>query len=134
MKLSGMSLFQLASQRMTWLGARQSVISENIANADTPHYRAREVSSFGEMVEGSTRPQQGMALTNMRHIPGSTSAPDGVRISEDADAWESAIGGNNVVLEQQTIKSSEVAGSYRLAADLYRKGHDLLTVAVTGVR
>lgn len=51
MKLSGMSFFQLASQRMSWLGARQAVISENIANADTPDYRAKEVSGFSRMLE-----------------------------------------------------------------------------------
>ena len=58
MKLSGMSFFQLASQRMSWLGARQAVISENIANADTPNYRAKEISSFDRMVQART-PTQG---------------------------------------------------------------------------
>lgn len=57
-----------------------------------------------------------------------------MRIESDPEAWETALDGNNVVLEQQTIKAAEVAGSYQLAAELYRKGHDLLTVAVTGVR
>ncbi len=133
MKLSGMSFFQLASQRMSWLGARQAVISENIANADTPEYRAKEVSGFDEMLE-ARRPSQGLAVTDPSHIRTTASTPDGVRIESDPEAWETALDGNNVVLEQQTIKAAEVAGSYQLAAELYRKGHDLLTVAVTGVR
>ncbi|MEQ8487916.1 MAG: flagellar basal body rod protein FlgB [Marinovum algicola] len=128
-----MSFFQLASQRMSWLGARQAVISENIANADTPNYRAKEISSFDRMVQART-PTQGLAVTDAQHIQTTASAPAGVRVEADDSAWESALDGNNVVLEQQTIKSAEVAGSYRLAAELYRKGHELLTVAVTGIR
>lgn len=52
----------------------------------------------------------------------------------DAAAWERSIDGNTVVLEQQTVKAAEVSESYRLAAQLYRKGHDLLTLSVTGQR
>lgn len=133
MKLSGMSFFQLASQRMSWLGARQAVISENIANADTPNYRAKEISGFDQMLQART-PTQGLAVTDAQHIRTTASTPAGVRVETDETAWESALDGNNVALEQQTIKSAEVAGSYRLAAQLYRKGHDLLTVAVTGIR
>lgn len=51
MKLESMSLFQLASQRMQWLGARQQVVSENIANADTPGYQ-RKIATFRVAPEG----------------------------------------------------------------------------------
>ena len=57
-----------------------------------------------------------------------------MRVTADEDAWEGSIDGNTVALEQQTIDAAEVAGSYRLAAELYRRGHSLLTIAVTGVR
>ena len=133
MKLDGMSFFQLASERMTWLGARQSVISENIANADTPNYKAREVNDFAQGLEGQ-RAMSGLEVTNAQHIQSGHSTPDGVRIERDETAWEASLDGNTVSVEQQTIKAAEVAGSYRLAAELYRKGHNLLTVAVTGIR
>ena len=112
---------------------RAEVLANNIANADTPNYRAKEISSFDRMVQART-PTQGLAVTDAQHIQTTASAPAGVRVEADDSAWESALDGNNVVLEQQTIKSAEVAGSYRLAAELYRKGHELLTVAVTGIR
>ncbi|MBE9637053.1 flagellar basal body rod protein FlgB [Salipiger mangrovisoli] len=133
MKLDGMSFFQLASERMTWLGARQSVISENIANADTPNYKAREVNDFAQALDGQ-RSMNGLAVTNAQHIQSGHTTPDGVRIERDETAWEASLDGNTVSVEQQTIKAAEVAGSYRLAAELYRKGHTLLTVAVTGIR
>ncbi|MCA0994802.1 flagellar basal body rod protein FlgB [Alloyangia pacifica] len=133
MKLGGMSFFQLASDRMTWLGARQTVISENIANADTPNYKAREVNDFAEALEGQ-RSFNGLSTTDSQHIRNTTTAPDGVRIERDETAWEGSLDGNTVSVEQQTIKAAEVAGNYRLAAELYRKGNSLLTIAVTGIR
>ena len=134
MKLSGMSFFQTASQRMSWLGSRQSVISENIANANTPNYKAKDVTSFNAMVQGSHATGQGVAVTDPRHISSTATTPSGVRVKLDESAGEGSLDGNNVALEQETIKAADVAGSYRLAADLYRKGNGLLTLAVTGVR
>ena len=52
----------------------------------------------------------------------------------DGDAGAAGLDGNTVVLEQQTIRATEVAESYRLAATLYRKGYELLTLSVTGNR
>ncbi len=133
MKLAGMSFFELASQRMRWLGARQAVVSENIANSDTPDYKAKEVSPFSAMVENSGG-AGGMRITNAKHIQGTSGSMDGVRVDVDKTAWEQSIDGNTVALEQQTIKAAEISGNYQLAAQLYRKGHDLLTLAVTGIR
>src|SRR5690606_18697091 len=39
MDLSGMTLFDMARQKMSWLGQRQAVLAQNIANSDTPGYR-----------------------------------------------------------------------------------------------
>ena len=116
---------------MQYLGARLEVVSENIANADTPGFKAREVSSFAEMVEGGTR--SGLHTTDTRHIDSSWSSGD-LRATEDDTAWETSIDGNSVVLEQQAIKAGEIGESYQLAAQLYRKGHDLLALSITGLR
>ncbi|MGR3584486.1 MAG: flagellar basal body rod protein FlgB, partial [Pseudooceanicola nanhaiensis] len=60
MKLSGMAFFQIASQRMQWLGERQVVISENIANADTPDYKAKDISPFDQMLEEGGQRTRGL--------------------------------------------------------------------------
>lgn len=128
-----MSFFNLASQRMNWLSARQKVIAENVANADTPGYRAREVSSFKEMLQGS-QPVAGVQVTDGAHIRSNGAEAQGVRVDVDQAAWQQSLDGNSVVLEQQTIKAGEVSASYKLAANLYRKGYELLTLSVTGNR
>ena len=76
----------------------------------------------------------GLKVTNSKHIGGATSVADGVSIREDEQTYEQSLDGNTVALEQQTIKATETAENYRLAAQLYRKGHELLTLAATGVR
>ena len=133
MKLSGMAFFQIASQRMQWLGERQVVISENIANADTPDYKAKDVSPFEQMLDGGAR-TSGLRTTHANHIQGAPAPAAGISVEGDPEAWETSLDGNTVSLEQQTIKAAEISEHYRLAAQLYRKGHDLLTLAVTGVR
>lgn len=131
MKLNSMSFFQLASQKMSWLSANQRVVAENIANADTPGYKARNVSSFETLVDGART--GGVRTTHAGHIQGGGHA-GGVRATEDSAAWETTIDGNTVVLEQQTLKANEISESYQLAAQLYGKGHQLLTLAVVGQR
>lgn len=131
MKLNSMSFFQLASQKMSWLSANQRVVAENIANADTPDYKARNVSSFETLVDGART--GGVRTTHAGHIQGGGHA-GGVRAAEDSAAWETTIDGNTVVLEQQTLKANEISESYQLAAQLYGKGHQLLTLAVVGQR
>lgn len=130
--LDGMSFFALASKRLDWLAARQKVISENIANANTPQYRAREVAGFETVMAGAR--SGGVATTDPRHITSTGGSQGGPRVMDDPAAWERSFDGNTVVLEQQTVKSAEVSESYRLATQLYRKGHELLTMSATGLR
>lgn len=102
------SLTQLASQKMTWLSHRQRVISENVANADTPGYAARDVESFDDYLR----------------------RPDGaaVRVESAKSEWGSSMDGNGVVLEEQAIKAAETSGQYRLATRLYSKAYSLMSI------
>ncbi|MGI3170944.1 flagellar basal body rod protein FlgB [Pseudooceanicola sp. C21-150M6] len=131
MRLSDMSFFNLAHRRMNWLGTRQQVIAQNVANADTPGFKARDVAPFADALAGSRA--GGLKTTNTRHISGS-GATDGIRTLEDEGPYESSLDGNSVALEQQAIKAAEISENYRMASQLYRKGHDLLTLAATGIR
>lgn len=103
----GLNIFQLASARMEWLAERQKVVAANIANADTPDYRARDVTSFEELLGGG-----------------------GMQVREAPASWDVSPDGNRVVLEEQSLLATEIEGSHRLAAQLYRKSHDLLRLSV----
>ena len=105
---SGLNLFQLASARMDWAAARQQVIAANIANADTPDYRPRDVASFESFLGGES-----------------------LEARETQSAWDTSLDGNRVVLEEQQLLANETESSHRLASRLYRKGHDLISMAVS---
>ena len=133
MRLNDMSFFNLATRRMNWLGARQQVIAQNVANSDTPGYRAQDTASFTEVLRGAGGAM--LKTTSTRHIGGlNGGSVNEVGIRDDESAYELSLDGNTVALEQQTIKAADTAESYRLAAQLYRKGHELLTLAATGIR
>ncbi len=119
MKLDTISFFNLASDRMHWLAARQKVLAENIANADTPHYRARDVTDFQSFLEKS----------DANRAAGGPLHEATVETVGGSGAWDSSLDGNNVALEQQSVMASENADQYRLAANLYRKAYQLLNAA-----
>lgn len=108
------SWFGTASQKMDWAAARQKTIAENIANADTPNYAPRDVVPFEEHLS--------------RAIGNGRMAPDTV---EQESLWGGSIDGNKVVLEEQMTLSNAAASDYHLATTLFRKGYDLITVAIS---
>ncbi|WP_372884230.1 flagellar basal body protein [Shimia sp.] len=113
MNLSDVSLFGLASKRLQWLADRQTVISENIANADTADYRARDVESF-ESYLSTTADGAGFGSAE---------------VVEAKAMWGEELSGNNIVLEEQLMEAGTTSSQYKLASSLYRKAHDLLLAA-----
>ena len=117
MNLDNINLFQLASRRLQWLSDRQKAVSENIANADTAGYRAREVEDFESYLASAER----------------SSVLPSAEVREAEASWGETISGNNVVLEEQILKAANTAGQYKLASSLYRKAHEMV-LAVSGTR
>ena len=44
MDLSQSPLFSMLTRRLQWLGQRQQVLAQNIANSDTPGFKPRDVA------------------------------------------------------------------------------------------
>jgi len=84
-------------------GKRHEILASNIANADTPNYKARDIS-FNQVLGTEV----GLVTTNPKHIPvsdGNSSSAGEVRIV-DAASWEDK---NNVELDQEMAKMTENA-------------------------
>jgi len=130
LELDKISFFRDASRRIEWLTARQEVISGNVANANTPAYKARDVAPFETLL--NREPTGTLRLTHDRHLTGSQRGP--VETRPDATFWEESLDGNTVVLEQQTIRANETFEQFSMASRAYKKGHELLTLALVGNR
>ena len=127
MDLSKLSSIQTASKKMEWLAERQKVVAENVANADTPRYKAKETDSFETFLNNS-KTSIGTTITDSKHI--SSRGGASLRIIDDQFAWTQKPNGNTVSLEQQTIKSAEISDLHSFAASLYKKSYAMYRTAL----
>jgi flagellar basal-body rod protein FlgB len=130
MDMNGVALFSLLTDRMSWLSARQSVLAENVANADTPDFVARDLKpmDFESMVSAQTSANH-MLTTNVRHIDVRT-GPTGPFEEEDARGEGGTPTGNVVSVEQEMIKLSDTQIQYQTATNLYQKAVNMFRTAL----
>ncbi len=129
MDLGKIPLFEAITRRMSWLGERQTVLSQNIANADTPGYLAKDVKppDFAELV-GKASQRLPMVVTSPAHI---VPAHEGGAFRTVADKpGERAPNGNAVQLEQQMMKVTDTVNDYALTTSLYRQQFGLLKLVL----
>lgn len=122
MKMSDMSLFRMARQQMNWLGDRQTVLAQNIANADTPHYRAKDLKAISFQRELRDIQPVKMQATSGTHLQGTIVKPD-FRVEElrAREVYETNPNDNGVALEEQMMKVSDTQMKYQLASNIYHK-------------
>lgn len=121
-------------ERMQNLSERQRVVATNIANSETPGYKAREVSepNFASLVGGSgmiAAPR--VQLTDRMKSLGAIQ-PIGTGLILDKDITETKPDGNNVTLEDQLLKMGEIQADFTAMTGLYRKQMSMLKTAVGG--
>jgi len=132
MDLNGVPLFSLLSSRMSWLSARQSLLAQNVANADTPDYVARDMKpmDFQTLMTGQNS-GTGLATTNARHFDIRSAGSPGFD-QEDAFGEGGTPSGNIVSLEQEMIKLSDTQIQYQTATNLYQKAVNMFRTALGG--
>lgn len=133
MNLPDIPLFSLLRQRMSWLNQRQTVLSENVANADTPGYVARDLKplDFSRELDSTNQNRvTGLTVTNPRHIAAKTTSGSGDFGVTDTPDVEANPSGNSVSLEQEMIKVSDTQMQFQAAANLYGKAMNLMKTAI----
>ena len=121
--LPKLELTQMAQAMARQAGARMGVIAENVAQADTPGYKARDLPAFAETYRDSaplraTRPghlgaSERPMMPEARVVP-ATGAPNG----------------NTVSLEGEMVKAAEARQSHEMALAIYRSTSDLVRTAL----
>ncbi len=130
MSLNGLTLFQQMEQKLGWLSARQNVLAQNVANAETPGYNAKDLKpfSFGHALElAEALP---VARTNPAHFAGGSGASPVPVVETDTDAQETSPDGNRVSVEEQMMKVADTGMEYQTITGLYRKQLGLLKTAL----
>jgi flagellar basal-body rod protein FlgB len=132
MDTSQIPLFSMLTNRMSWLSSRQSVLAENVANADTPNYVARDMKpvDFASVLSGD-KSGTSLTTTNVHHIALQTGNSEGFD-QEDATGEGGTPTGNVVSLEQEMIKLSDTQIQYQTATNLYQKAVNMFRTALGG--
>ena len=135
MPISNIPLFAMLRTRMHWHQERQRVLSENVANADTPGFRPRDLvpPKFDRMTPaaGSTS-----GVTLVRTDPGHQALSGGGAAGSSSFASARNTGqqirpaGNAVSLEEEMIKVAANQMDYQAATAIYSRSLGLIKTAI----
>lgn len=131
MTVADLPLFQALRTKMRWHQTRQGVLAENVANADTPGYRARDLKevNFERTLKTLSR-SVAAVRTHPAHFPAGSTA---IKVFDGTKKdWQFEItpNGNGVTLEEQMMKVTANQMDYQAATTLYSRGLGMIRTAV----
>ncbi|MBT2132272.1 FlgB family protein [Aliiroseovarius lamellibrachiae] len=122
-------IFRMSQGLAKHAAARQSTIAQNVANADTPGYQARDIASFAETYE-TNADHGGMRATRAKHF-GTTAggytatAPETI-IRQGATSPN----GNSVSLESEMMAAAEAKSDHNLALAVYNTSMNIMRASI----
>ncbi|MGB7262954.1 MAG: FlgB family protein [Albidovulum sp.] len=117
----------LASSLAAHAASRQSAITQNVANADTPGYRAKDVADFATTYQAQDG--NGLRQTRSGHI-GSTPSQTRFAASDRIELGTLSPNGNSVSLETEMVKAAEVRHDHDMALAVYSKSLGILRASL----
>jgi flagellar basal-body rod protein FlgB len=118
--------------RMHWHQERQRLLAENVANADTPKFKPRDLAEpdFGRASANGATDQIVLAQTNAAHVQMSAGGnPSGFKIDRK-NPYEIRPAGNAVDLEDQMMKVAANQMDYQTVSSLYTRSLGLIKTAL----
>lgn len=122
-----LEVFRLAHAMASHAGTRQSLVAQNMANADTPGYAARDLQPFRDLYEsrGATFTP---AATRAGHLITARPGPE-LRAGPREDAVADP-NGNSVSLEIEMLNAVDVKRQHDRAISIYRSSLSVLRSAI----
>lgn len=111
------ALFRLASDAARHAATRQATIATNVANADTPGYRARDIAPF--------RPDADQMPLRRSH-PGHLAGTPWTTLIFEETGTAADPNGNTVSLQDQVLRGIEASRAHNRALTVYRSSLDML--------
>lgn len=122
-----LEIMRMAREMSVHAAHRQAVVSQNVANADTPGYRALDTPSFSEMYQRSG-PTTEMRATRPGHTVPEERRSSGMAFVDTAA--EASPNGNTVSLEEQMVKAATAKRDHDLSLAIYRTSLDILRTSL----
>lgn len=124
---NGFNMMGTAKALMAHAARRQVLVAGNVANADTPGYRAVDLQGFDKVMAsgGRSDPLQ-MTATRVKHLTGASW--HGGMALEDVGR-EASPNGNTVSLEDEMFRQADIRREHDLALAVYNAGLGLSRTA-----
>ena len=138
MTTSDLPLFSMLRTRMRWHQDRQKLLAENVANSQTPRYRARDLRApdFESMMRGTASAGAAastgagaMRATSPGHIPLASSQTTQFDVRRDTGVITTP-DGNRVNLEDEMLKVAQNQMDYQAVTGLYQRSLGLIRTAI----
>lgn len=131
MGLSTIPLFTALAEKMKWHQSRQGLLAENVANAETPGYRGRDLRAFTfeRQLAGADGMRVATAATAPAHIVAAATSETSFGTTT-SDGFEITPNGNSVTLEDEMMKVAQNQMDYQTATTLYTRSMRLLRTAL----
>lgn len=121
-----LAILKVAQSMASHAALRQNAISQNIANADTPGYTARDVVPFAETYEAGAGGT--MRASRPEHLQGSGTLR--AEITSRSQISTMSPNGNSVSLEDEMVKAVEVKRQHDLALTIYKTSLGVLRTSL----
>lgn len=128
MAIVDIPILSMLRTRMDWGEQRQRLLAENVANADTPQFRPRDLAQPNFDSKPTAAPVR-LATTETGHLPGIGGAGETFR-SVSKGKYDTLPTGNAVNLEEEMMKVAANQMDYQAAASLYSRSLALLKTAI----
>lgn len=123
-----LAVFQTAGRMAAHAGRRQAILAQNVANADTPDYKARDLVDFASTVR-KTSFSADMVATRGQHLQGRISRSHVVAPVIERKA-EADPNGNTVALDQELMFAVEARRMHDRSMAIYRSALNLLRAGI----
>jgi flagellar basal-body rod protein FlgB len=139
MALDDIPLFSMLKSRLGYLDQQQRLISENVANSDTPGYTPQDLKPFADQIKtGAPALVMAPVHTTAAHLSGHSAGAGGAAGSGLSSAWkaqatpdsETRLDGNQVVLEEEMMKMTQARLNYETALGFYQKSLAMIQLAI----
>jgi flagellar basal-body rod protein FlgB len=131
MDISNIPLLKMLATRMNYASERQAVLSQNLANIDTPNYTPRDLEplTFKDMLAGASR-RLNMSVSSPKHIGTPGAAYTQYDVVSQTNTFETKPIGNSVSLEEQSMLMAHNQGDFTLSNNVYKKMLDMFRLAL----
>lgn len=123
--ISDAAIMSALGRRLTTAVARESVAASNLANIDTPGYKARQVD-FQSLLDGQLGALP-MAATDPQHLAGTVPPDAGTEVEPDQPARRD---GNTVQLDHELLSMTQASIDFSAAQTVLAEKFRLVRYAI----